>query len=170
MKRIIAAAALATPMAAAASPVEYLGLQYSQVNVDHDDINGDVEPDAAVFRAGTRYTDRFALEGRVGTGVSDDKVGGVSYEVDHLFGIYAVGLVPLGSADVYALAGGSSTNVEGSAGGAKESASETGFSYGAGVDFYPIDNVGLNAEWTSYLHDDEYDATAFSAGVTLLFR
>lgn len=171
MRRALTATLLAAPMAVAAEAgPHYLGVQYASVRMDYDALAEDFEPGVALARLGTHITEHFGIESRFGVGVGDDMVGPYTFEVESLFGAYAVGKAPLGPADAYVLGGFTSATAEGAGPGWTASDSESGLSYGAGVELYPADNVALNAEWVSYLRDDLYDATALSAGLTFRFR
>ncbi len=170
MRRTLAAALVATPMIASAQPSDYIGIQYAQAEIDHDALENDVEPGAAILRAGTQITSRLGVEGRFGKGVSDDTISGVDVEIDRLAGIYATGRVPIGPASLYGVLGGTSARIKASDEAVEGSASDSGVSYGVGADIQAANNLAVGAEWMSYLGDDDYEASALSVGVTYLFQ
>lgn len=57
----------------------------------------DVDPTAIRLRGGVELNENFAIEGVLGLGLQDDKASDFGFEVglDKLFGVYAVGIIPL---------------------------------------------------------------------------
>lgn len=58
----------------------------------------DVDPTALRLRGGVEFNENFAIEGVLGFGLQDDKVGRSSdweFELDSLYGVNAVGIIPL---------------------------------------------------------------------------
>ena len=163
---LLAASLLCTPLLANAAPLEqgtpYAGLNYSLLSFDVGE-GAEIEPTALVGKAGFFLVDQIAVEGRLGLGATDD----AGVEIDRMTGVYLSGHLPLGEqASLYALVGHS--NVKVSDGGAG-SESQSGFSYGFGVDLYPSEEFGVNLEYTQYLDETEVDLSAVSLGVKLHF-
>lgn len=166
------------PQMSIAGPVEsgktYAGIQYSVLEFDVDGLDENLEPDAGVVRFGHFFVNNLALEGRVGFGLGDDSQressGIVDAELDRLFGIYVAGHIPVGSAaSIYGLVGYTDAEADFSAGPFSVSGSDSGGSFGAGVDLYLGESVGLNAEYVRYLEEDDYEFSAMSAGVKFMF-
>lgn len=172
---MMAAIALgAVPVAMADRPISqgqlYAGALVSQFTLDVDGASERPRPLGVVGRLGYFLTDQIALEARAGTGFEKDRVGGVNTELDRLYGGYLLGLLPLGeSSALYWVAGYSDAKVAFSGGGVSEKASQDGFSYGAGFDFFASDGIGLSAEYIRYLDKDDYDLYAISLGMRYSF-
>ena len=161
----------------------YAGGMFTQVTYDQDVASKDAEPTALIGRLGYFPTDYFAIEGRLGLGLSEDSVsatgpdgfGGtmtvdVDFEIDRLFGAYAAGYLPLGDvAAAYGLVGITNVKATVSANGFSESDTDTGLSYGVGIDFYPSSGFGITAEYMQYLDESGYDLSAVSIGAKVLF-
>ena len=178
---------LAIAVPAASNPVSegtgYAGGMFTQLTYDEDGVSEDAEPTALIARLGYFATDYFAVEGRLGIGLSDDTVsvtgpdgfGGtvtadVDVELDRLFGAYAAGYLPLGDvAAAYGLVGITNAKATVSANGFSDSDTDTGLGYGVGIEFYPTEEFGLNAEYMQYLDESGYDLSALSIGAKFLF-
>ena len=148
----------------------YIGGQATTITVDEDNLS-EFEPTAAVGRAGFYISDNVAIEGRYGFGLSDDTVsGGISGELDNFVGGYVSGHLPLADRlSLYGVVGYTNAKVTLKSGGLELSASDSGLSYGAGVNFFLLGNLGLNAEYMQYLSESGYDLSAVSLGVVLNF-
>lgn len=156
----------------------YLGGQYSLLTYSEDGINEDAEPTAFTGRIGHFIADRVALESRIGAGLGDDEVRvntyagsvDVNVELDSLFGIYAVGHIPLApSASIYGLIGFTSIEATFSAGGYSASMSDSGLSYGFGAEFYPNQKFSMNVEYAQYLNETGYNLSAVNIGGSFHF-
>ena len=139
---LTAVATLVTLPAAAADNGFYLGLSAGQAEISSEDY-GDFEFDGddlgyKVF-AGYRFLTFLAVEGSyVDFGAPEDDIEDVRYEVDVTgFDLFAVGLLPLGIADIFAKVGMVDWDVEVSTdfAGVPGSASDDGTdpAYGLGV-------------------------------------
>lgn len=175
---LLAASLLCTPLLANAAPLEqgtpYAGLNYSLLTLAAPEELEDLEPTALVGKMGYFLVDQIAVEGRLGLGATDDTVNDygvpVDMEVDRMYGVYLVGHLPLGDqATLYALVGHSNFKATFSAEGESIPESESGFSYGFGVDLYPSEQFGVNLEYTQYLDETDFDLSAVSLGVKLHF-
>ncbi|MGC3874350.1 porin family protein [Halomonas sp. GXIMD04776] len=154
----------------------YAGLQYAKASYEADyDIEAD--PSVLVGRFGHYLTDYFSVEGRVGLGLSDDNVSvdgsntDATVEIDHLFGAYAVGHLPVTDvASIYALAGFTQGEATAEYGSFSKSDDDGGFSFGVGgeVNFFSPRFSGT-LEYMSYLDKSDYEVSAISAGVNYQF-
>lgn len=147
----------------------YAGASYAQAKVDMSGF-GDVKPSVLFAKIGTEINKNFAIEGRIGTGVSDDTVSvmgaPVKVEVDQYYGIYAKGILPVGdSVSIYGLIGETHAKITASALGTSVSDSQNSGSYGVGLDFAVAKDVSLNLEWARLFKDTD----ALSVGVTFKF-
>ncbi len=78
----------------------YFGADFSFISAeltDSWDNSADSDPTALRVRGGVELNENFAVEGVLGLGLQDDKVSGTPYELelDSLFGVNAVGIIPL---------------------------------------------------------------------------
>lgn len=132
---------MAGPMTEGSS---YGGVSFSQLTYDEDGVSDDPKLTALTGRFGYFVANQIAIEGRLGFGLSDDTVTvndfgqtvDVDFEIDRLFGIYAVGHLPLSNtASLYAVLGFTDIKATFSAEGLSFSGTDSGFSYGAGAEF-----------------------------------
>ncbi|MCK5874128.1 MAG: porin family protein [Alcanivoracaceae bacterium] len=179
MKSILAKAVLGTLLAggcvAAYAAGPFVGLNYSQYELDIDAADESLTPTGATVRAGAEFNDLFALEVRAGTGIESDQrssgLGTAEFEVDRLYGGYFRLSVPV--ADLfrpYAIVGYSESRGTTSirSGGALVSRSTDTVgdqSYGVGVDASLAGAIGFNVEYMRYLDKDDYDLNAISVGI-----
>lgn len=151
----------------------YGGIQYAIATYSEDGVSEEPKPTALIGLLGANITDRFAVEGRLGTGLQDDTVtvsgADVTTEIDSLIGVYGIGHINLsGGSSVYGLLGLSRAELTFSYpdNPALDSTSDdkTGLSFGLGADI-PVSNyVALNIEFVQYLMSG-FDLSAFSFGV-----
>ena len=175
LKRNLTVALLAASCTAANAAGPFVGLNYSQYELDIDAANESLTPTGATVRAGAELNDLFALEVRAGTGIEADKrsggLGTAEFDVDRLYGGYVRLSVPV--ADLfrpYAIVGYSAsrgTTTIRSGGALVSEASDTvgDQSYGVGVDASLAGAIGFNVEYTRYLDKDDYDLNAISIGI-----
>ncbi|WP_237673842.1 porin family protein [Vreelandella profundi] len=179
MKKIILISALASSFALASSTTladntgtSYVGGLFSHYTYDESSGSSDASPTGLTVRGGYFLTDYIAIEGRLGTGISDDTISGTSIdlELDQLMGAYAAGYLPLNNMfSLYGLIGFS--YAEGSASNRLTSISfdDDGFSYGAGAQINFTPQVSGQLEYMYYLDKSDYDLTAASLGVSYNF-
>ncbi|MCP1727417.1 opacity protein-like surface antigen [Natronospira proteinivora] len=179
---LLVSLAIASPSIAMGSSIDhgtsYGGVHFSQLAYDEDGVSNDANPTLLTGRLGHFFANQVAIEGRLGLGLSDDTVRiddfglavDVDMELDRLFGVYAVGHFPLGqSASIYGLFGFTDAKATFSTNGFSDSDTDSGFSYGFGVDIYSSDQFGLNIEYTQYLDESGYDLSALSLGVKFIY-
>ena len=179
MKKLIAvtllssAAAMTTVAASANSAGSgYVGVLASHYTFDVSGVSEDLNPTGLTLRGGYFLTDYIAVEGRLGTGVNDDSIGnsGVDLELDHLFGVYAVGHIPVNEVfSFYGLLGFSYAEATVSSRWASASDDDDGFSYGAGVQVNFTPQISGQLEYVSYLSKSDYDLNAASIGLSYNF-
>lgn len=153
----------------------YIGLNYSQYELDVDATNNTLKPTGATLRVGADFNDMFGLEARIGTGIEDDNrssgLGSVEFELDHIYGGYLKLSVPVFEMlRPYAIGGYSEVRGRTSvrSGGtliARDTDSVDGGSYGIGVDASLAGALGLNVEYMRYLDKDDYELNAISVGI-----
>jgi len=154
----------------------YAGGQFALLDFDLGFV--DFEPTALVGRVGHFFVDNVAIEGRIGVGISDDSISApgarLSVELENLFGVYLLGHLPIeGIVSPYGLIGFTSAKAkatfEDDFGRFSESDSESGFTWGLGVDVRVAQQVSLNAEYVRYLDKSDFDFSAVSLGVNYWF-
>ena len=174
---VAVATALLVPSMAFAGPPSagtgYVGSQFAFVKYDIDNAPG-LDVTGLVFRGGYFFTDYFSVEGRLGFGVGDDTVNvlgtPVKVEIDRLLGVYGVAHLPLShNASLYGVLGYTDGKAKYSVPGVALTDSDSGLSWGAGINFYATDNIGLSGEYMSYLNETGYEVSAFSLGLQYHF-
>lgn len=149
---VAAAALLAAPASAHAQ--WYAGAAYTNFDFDSG------ESDAITGRLGYRMNQNFALEGEASTGLNDDDV-----ELNHNAGLYAVGILPIGTNfDLHGRVGYQTTEVDTPLG----EADADGVGYGVGATWKLSNGFGIRGDYTRLDGDDE-EADAISIGGTLNF-
>ncbi|MCF6323913.1 MAG: porin family protein [Gammaproteobacteria bacterium] len=171
---------------AASENQDYVGIQYSLVDYENTRLGTPLthKPTVLVTRMGRFINHHFAVEARMGVGLSDDKItvsipGYRNYDtsiklgVESLFGFYALGNFPVTSRfDIYGLVGYTSidatvtASVTTSSGSASATASgtESGFSYGMGTRIGINDELSFNFEYINYFDEDELVIESINAG------
>lgn len=182
MKKLTTAVLLMGALSAPVMAGNYAGVQYAMTTYAVDGFD-DAEPKALVGIFGKNITDNFAVEGRLGLGMSSDTInfdfGGFNFdgeaEIDNFFSVFAKGSVPMGqAAKFYGLVGLTSgkittTVTETSTGtSASGSDTETDLSYGVGVEFGGGNTTGT-LEYVNYIDKDDYTISAISLGANFKF-
>lgn len=158
----------------------YYGGGFSFLDYSVEAIEG-VEPSvtAIVGRLGTGFNENFSGEVRLGFGVGDDTVtvdalGGtdVDVELDHIFGAYVRGGIPVTESFYpYAIVG--YTRGKGTASSdffdRSDSESESDVSFGVGADVGVSENIIINIEYMNYYDKDGAEVDGFSIGVASRF-
>jgi len=166
---------LASSCAAAYAAGPFVGLNYSQYELDIEAADESLTPTGATVRAGAEFNDLFALEFRAGTGIESDQrssgLGTAEFDVDRLYGGYFRLSVPVAELfRPYAIVGYSesrgTTSVRSGGVLVSRSTDTVGDeSYGVGVDASLAGAIGFNVEYMRYLDKDDYDLNAISVGI-----
>ena len=142
----------------------YGGFQYGLLTYSEDGFP-DLEPTALAGRYGQFVNDNISVEGRFGIGMQDDTALGVSIELDTFYGVYGVAHASSNSdVSFYGVFGFTKGKLTASIPGFSISDSDSGLSYGFGVDFN-----SFNIEYMLYLDEDFYDISAISFGYKSYF-
>lgn len=157
----------------------FVGLNYSQYELDIAPADDNLTPTGATVRAGIEVNDIFALEARAGTGIEADTrsagIGTAEFELDRIYGAYARLSVPvLGLFRPYAIAGysearGSTSLRSGGVLLSRNTDTSGDESYGVGVDASLAGVIGVNVEYMRYLDKEDYDLNAISVGIRSSF-
>ena len=145
----------------------YVGASVGLLQYDESGLPS-LSPSVLALRAGLPLTSFFAIEGRLGTGLSGDETDGASVSAGTFGGAYAKGALALTSQiSIYGVAGVAVTNLHRDFLGGDTT--NTGLSVGVGGDFRLTRNLALNFEWTHLPSGNDlghgYDSNLFSAGV-----
>ena len=150
----------------------YLGAQYGLVTYSESGVP-DYKPSALVIRGGYHFSPYVSVEGRYGFGVSSDTQNllgvDVKLEVDNVYGLYAVGHLPLANSfELYGVAGFSSSSLTASGSGGSVSDSESDLSIGIGAEYF-MQKISFSLEYMSYMRKSDFDLSAFALGVNFMF-
>jgi opacity protein-like surface antigen len=164
----VAALSLATVGAAHAEGL-YAGALLTRTTVSLDG-RGDANPTTIGAKLGMSINKNFAVEARLGTGLSDDSLSGISVKVDNFAGIYAKGILPVSdAASVYGLLGYTQGKIKLEAAGQSLSDSDTDISYGIGADFAVSGGTSVGVEWARFFKGDGYKVDGLSLSVSFKF-
>lgn len=149
----------------------YVGASVGLLRYDEGGLSS-VSPSVIILRAGIPLSSYFAIEGRLGTGISSDEANGNSVSVGTLGGAYAKGAIALTRKfSIYAVAGIASINLHRNF--RDGDTTNTGLSAGIGGDVHLVHALSLNFEWTHLPGGTDagrsYDSNLFSAGVNYRF-
>jgi opacity protein-like surface antigen len=127
---------------------------------------------------GYELNPNLAIEALGAFGLSDStikangvSVSGFTMEIDNVIGVYLKPKTQLnGNLELFGRVGfAHSKGTASAAGVASSSASENGFSYGAGLSYAINPTTSLNADYMSYLNKDGFKANGFTFGVGFKF-
>ena len=146
----------------------YVGASVGLLRYDESGLNT-LTPRVIFARVGVPLSPHFAIEGRLGTGLSSDRSHGASVSDSVFGGGYVKGSIALApTVSLYAVAGIAAVSLHRNFGGGNTTA--TGFSAGLGGDIQLAPNIWLNLEWTHLPGGTNagasYNSNLFSAGVT----
>lgn len=149
----------------------YVGANVGLLRYDESGLNT-ISPSVIFARVGVPLTPYFAIEGRLGTGLSSDQSRGASVSDSIFGGGYVKGSIALApTVSVYAVAGIAAVSLHRNFGAGDTT--DTGFSAGLGGDIRLAQGIWLNLEWTHLpggTNDGaSYASNLFSAGVTFPF-
>ncbi len=150
----------------------YAGVNYTKADYKESGFPT-VSPSVLVFKLGKDLNPNFAIEGRFGTGLSDDSATvlgvQVNLDIDNFYGMYFKGMLPTGTITPYGLVGFTKGKITASAPGVSVSDSDSSMSFGIGVDFQLSKTATINLEYAQLLKDDDYKVNGFSIGVAFQF-
>jgi hypothetical protein len=149
----------------------YAGANFSAVSYEESS-RGTANLTAIGIKLGREFNPNFAVEGRLGTGISDDNLGGGvnGVSLDYYLGAYAKGILPLSPRiGLYGLAGVTYGKLSSSGGSLRLSSADADFSYGFGMDFGIGATTALNVEWMRMFEGTGYNLDAVSVGINFRF-
>ncbi len=149
----------------------YVGVALSQVSYEEEG-RGTAKPTMIGVTLGKVINQNFAVEGRFGTGLTDDDVpnGARDVSVDFFLGAYAKGILPLSPRiGLYGIAGVTYGDLSAGSGSLRFSSSDADFSYGIGADFVIGATTSINVEWARLFASSDYKLDALSVGLNFRF-
>lgn len=167
MKKIMLLSLLAAGAPAFAEGLyQYDGYFGGSYNLLTQETGGDdIEPTALQFRMGAQINPYVAVEGRLGHGINDDEVNGLTIDPEWLLGAYLkVGLDKNQPVAPYLLLGHSTAIAEISTPFGSEDRTASDPSFGAGVEVNLNQDTALTAEWVQLDDDDGFDLTSINIG------
>ena len=149
----------------------YFGVSAGELNYKEEGLDT-INPTVALFRVGMQFSPYLALEGRIGTGISDDSSNGFRVDTHAIYGGYIKGMLPLAPTfSVYGLAGVSGLDLQRNY--YKHESSDSGLSFGAGADWQLGGGASLNLEWMRLIDGEnagyDYAADQLTFGVNWHF-
>lgn len=173
MQRLILFCALivlvfcSSPAMAIDEYTSYFGFDYMLTDFE-DDSGVSADLDAAAVRFGSYLSENAALEARLGFSASDDTVTvnsvNVDYELDNFVGVYARGILPYQTVELYGIVGLTRADLSVSQLGNLADGDETGFSYGVGLDFKIGERVAIGLEYMMLIDSSDYELTTTNIG------
>lgn len=154
-------------------PKPYLGATISHVNFEATNTE-DANLMAIGSKFGIAFNKYIAIEGRLGTGITEqedyDGIDGLSLAMDYYIGGYLVAQAPVHEKfSLYALAGYTKAEATLEMNNISISDDESDFSYGIGAEFKATDKASITLEYQSLLDGADYQLTALSAGAKITF-
>lgn len=160
--------AMTCPMYASADT--YIGLDGASMAVESSQ-NDELNPIGMRLRLGVRLNELFDIEVHLGGGTDSETSSFDSFSTTYA-GAYLKGYLPFGhKSAVFALAGLSGLTHSQEINGRSFTDSQSGFSYGLGMETQLSDRLDLTADFMSYNNDgaEFSDATAVSLGLKWYF-
>lgn len=148
----------------------YAGFSVGQFRY-HEEGLDTITPTLAMFVIGAPVSPYLAVEGRIGRGLGIADTNSYKLDVNSVFAGYLKGMVPLGpNASLYGLAGAASLDYQRDFG--QVDARDSGFTYGAGIDFDLGGRSKLNFEWVRLATGNNlgYDYTVDQASIGMAWR
>lgn len=147
----------------------YLGGDISQIQYKEPGFDA-IKPLAIGFAAGHRFNPNFALEARIGTGISDDSVRvddfDIKAKIDNYVGLYGKAIMPLNYlVELYGLVGYTHARLEARAFGQSQITSDNDFSYGLGAAFEIAYNMSIEIEWARLFDSSDYETDSIRLGI-----
>lgn len=174
MNKTIRVSMLAASMMASATAIAggtttpglYLGGGYADTEVEIDGLRSDADVGVLFLRGGYQANQNVAIEARLGLATDEDKVNGISIDIEDIYGLYLkagmptqVGLYP------YVLLGMTHAKVE--VGNSSESGSD--LTYGFGADYWFNSQFSAGLEFTNYYDKDDAEVSGVSFGLNFKF-
>ncbi len=145
----------------------YVGVGYAAL--DYEISGAEFSTPAMIINGGYKFNPYFALEGRLGLGLDDDTIGGLTAEIDNYFGGFVrVGYPVHQLLNPYAMLGYGQSKVSISNASASTSISDddSDFAYGIGASIGFSDSVFAKIEYMNYYDENPGTGDVKGSGVT----
>lgn len=146
----------------------YFGFDYLLTDFEPDSGEA-VDLDAVSARFGSYLNENVALEARLGVSASDDTVSGDTYELDNFVGVYARGIVPYETVELYGIVGFTRVDLAINVPGHSADGDDSGFSYGAGLDFKVGERLAIGLEYMLLIDSSDYELSTTNIGFKYYF-
>lgn len=147
----------------------YYGIGYHMGSYENTGVP-EADIGAIAFRAGGYLNQVIALEARLALGITDDTVNNVDIELDTALSAFIKADVPMTPfVNAYGLLGLTRGEIETSSAVLTASESETGLSYGLGIEGEISRRTSLSVEYVLLLDEDAFEYTAINVGITARF-
>ena len=144
----------------------YVGGNISAMNYERDGVSDDADLVALYGRLGTEFSENFSGELRLGTGIDDDKIYGRKVKLNHMYGAYVRGGIPIAQTFYpYAIVGVTRAKTK----FGSTSNTESDLSLGLGTDIRMGNGLDLNLECMNYLDKSRAQLDGFSIGLSKRF-
>lgn len=173
MKKLITVGLLSMAATSTAFANEgfYLGASYTDFRLEETTTPGaKVDLGIAGILAGYRFTENFALEGRVSMGANDGNLGPAEFEIDSFVAVNVLGSIPLGNQgfSLYGTLGYGRAEISVTAPGLSGSDSETSANYGFGL-MYTTGPWSVRGGYESLFDKNDLEATGVTLTATYAF-
>ena len=179
MKRILAIAAIVTPLTANGetssvpqNPHFYVGADTQATSVSLNAVNADGRFATVGLRAGVYLFKGIAIEAQTSTAVADDTIAGINTEMDASHAVFVRLQTPRKQGFIFDLGlGYASTNLTftNPATQTSEDATEDGFAWSARVDYALTSHWRVAFDYTARNNSDVTDIDSYGLGVSYTF-
>ena len=174
-KCLFLTAILCSSSALAASGDSYFGGGYHLGKYEEDSIPS-ASPTAIKLEYGKYFTDNIAVEGQFSFGLGDDTISAdginIDLELKQAISLFVKGDLNLSeTVNLYGLLGFTKGKLKASASEFDFSVTESdsGLSYGAGIELNTANGLNFSVEYLMYLSEDTYDYSGVNLGIAKKF-
>lgn len=150
----------------------YTGLDVGQIS--YSETGDDLDFITVGAKLGVEFTEYFRLEGRLGTGITDDQISDsdssqeADFTLDYAASAFAIGRAPITKKfAIYGMAGYTKAEITVDAPNYDASADESDFSYGAGAEFIVSDDSTFSAEYLKLMDKESFELEAINFAIKL---
>jgi len=159
---------ISSPAMAVDENASYFGFDYMMTDFEGDS-GATADLDAIAARFGAYLSESVALEARLGFSASDDTVLGTNYKLDNFVGVYARGVLPYKTVELYGVVGLTRLDLSVGSGINPADGDETDFSYGLGLDFKIGERLAVGMEYMMLIDSSDYELTTTNIGCKYYF-
>ncbi len=160
----------------------YMGASSSFADFEEKGV-ADLELSTIQVQTGMRFNKHFAVEARLGTGLSDDSASQVEdginlkidLETDYIASAFVKGIIPAGPVELYGLLGYTHAELDakvtavGEGISISETFSDSDISYGVGLAFQPTAASSIFVEYMNFYDDDDIEISGYTLGFNFSF-